>query len=93
MLVNRHLGSEGGATIADFVRITEFAANLVKLDISPGRQALVLANDPFRRLGGLPVGRRGIETDTEAATLVRFGGDLGQRVYWFGRPAAIAQAS
>ena len=87
---------DAGAGIANFAHIVELDADLVKLDISlvrglnlsPGRQALVIAMRHFARSAGCRLVAEGVETEAEAAALAAFGVEFGQG-YWFGRPTPL----
>jgi PAS domain S-box-containing protein len=88
---------DAGAGIANFGHIVELRAHFVKLDItmvrgvnvSLGRQALVVAMSYFARTAGCRLVAEGIETEDEARALTELGVEFGQG-YWFGRPEPAA---
>jgi EAL domain-containing protein (putative c-di-GMP-specific phosphodiesterase class I) len=87
---------DAGAGVANFNHIIELHPDFVKLDISLvrrvdanlGRQAMVVGMQHFSRTAGCRLIAEGIETDEEAATLLRLGVDFGQG-YLFGRPDLV----
>jgi len=84
---------DAGAGVANFTHIMELRPDFVKLDISlvrrvnvdPGRQALVVAMRHFSRASGCRLIAEGVETEEEARALTELGVEFGQG-YWFGRP-------
>jgi PAS domain S-box-containing protein len=89
---------DAGVGIANFGHIVELRPDFVKLDMSlvrrvnvdPGRQALVVAMRHFARTAGCRLVAEGIETGEEARTLRQLGVEFGQG-YWFGRPEPVGQ--
>jgi len=90
---------DAGAGIANFGHIVELRAHFVKLDISLvrgvnvslGRQALVVAMRHFARTAGCRLVAEGVETGDEARALTQLGVEFGQG-YWFGRPLPAPSA-
>jgi EAL domain-containing protein (putative c-di-GMP-specific phosphodiesterase class I) len=88
---------DAGAGYAGLRHILELRPHFVKLDVSlvrnvdtdPARQAMVAGMAHFARNSGCELIAEGIETDGEAAELIRLGIGLGQG-YLFGRPEAVA---
>jgi EAL domain-containing protein (putative c-di-GMP-specific phosphodiesterase class I) len=84
---------DAGAGVANFGHIIELNADFVKLDMSLvrrvnahlGRQALVVAMRRFALSTGCRLIAEGIETELEAATLLKLGVEFGQG-YLFGVP-------
>jgi len=84
---------DAGAGVANFGHIIELNADFVKLDMSLvrrvnahlGRQALVVAMRRFALSTGCRLIAEGIETEPEAATLLKLGVEFGQG-YLFGAP-------
>jgi EAL domain-containing protein (putative c-di-GMP-specific phosphodiesterase class I) len=87
---------DAGAGVANFGHIIELQPDFVKLDISLvrrvnanlGRQALVVAMIHFARTSGCRLIAEGVETEPEAATLLRLGVEFAQG-FLFGRPCPI----
>jgi EAL domain-containing protein (putative c-di-GMP-specific phosphodiesterase class I) len=84
---------DAGAGVANFGHIIELESDFVKLDMSLvrrvnahlGRQALVVAMRRFALSSGCRLIAEGIETEPEAATLLKLGVEFGQG-YLFGAP-------
>jgi PAS domain S-box-containing protein len=91
---------DAGAGVANFGHIIELESDFVKLDMSLvrrvnahlGRQALVVAMRRFALSTGCHLIAEGIETEMEAATLLKLGVEFGQG-YLFGAPGEPHGAS
>jgi PAS domain S-box-containing protein len=87
---------DAGAGVANFGHIIELESDFVKLDMSLvrrvnahlGRQALVVGMRRFALSSGCRLIAEGIETELEAATLLKLGVEFGQG-YLFGAPEEL----
>ena len=90
---------DAGAGVANFAHIIELKPDFVKLDMGLvrgvdtdlGRQALVVAMRHFAQEAGCHLLAEGVETQSEADTLIKLGVALAQG-YLFGRPLPAESA-